>query len=246
MIWLYLFQENAPYNPLYEKGFERIGCMFCPASNVSEFEIIEKLCPSEWKRWSVAAQKLVQKQGLSNEWLKHGFWRWKNPPQKIRDLAQRMNIQLPIAAQEQPKKQQAYDFAFVTDHSTKELMIRGQLHQAPDLIAAAAFFPALGEVIVDLERSILEVTFQFKGKPVKGSLYESGMFTLSGPVTEETVEPFVKAILRGSLCTACGNCQSLCENNAITMDSGQARIDEKMCVRCGNCLRGKCPSLYAL
>jgi phosphoadenosine phosphosulfate reductase len=246
MIWLYLFQENAPYNPLYEKGFERIGCMFCPASNVSEFEIIAKRCPSEWERWLAAAQKLVQKQGLSGEWLKHGFWRWKNPPKKIRELAEKMNIQLPMTDLHQPKKEQTYDFSFETDHSPKKPMIRGQFHQAPDLISAAAFLPALGDVIVDSERNILEVTFQFKGKSVKGSLYERGMFTLLGPVTEKTAEHFVKVILRGSLCTTCGTCQSLCENNAITMDSGQARVNEKTCVRCGACLRGKCPSLYAL
>ncbi|MFX1318269.1 MAG: phosphoadenosine phosphosulfate reductase family protein [Promethearchaeota archaeon] len=246
MIWLYLFQEKAPYNPLYEKGFERIGCMFCPASNVSELEIIAKMCPSEWQRWSVAAEKLVQKHGLSDKWLKHGFWRWKNPPPKIRDLAQRMKIQLPIANQDQQKKGLTYDFSFVTEPTSEEPMVRGQFSQAPDIISAAAFLPALGDVVVDLERNILEVTFQLKGKSVNGTLYESGLFTLSGSVNEETVECFVKAVLRGLLCTACGTCQSLCENNAISLESGQARVDEKECVQCGKCLRGKCPTLYAL
>jgi phosphoadenosine phosphosulfate reductase len=246
MIWLFLFQEDAPYNPLYEIGFERIGCMFCPASNVSELEIIAQICPSEWQRWLVAAEELARKQGLSNEWLKHGFWRWKNPPQKIQDLAQKMNIQLPIVSQEQPKMGMTYSFSIVTDQSSKETMIRGQFSQTLDLISATAFLPALGDVIVDLERNIVEVSFQLKDKQIKGTLYESGIFTLSGPVNEKVAESFAKTILRGLLCTACGTCQALCENDAITIDSGQARVKEEECIQCNECLRGKCPSLYAL
>lgn len=41
-IWLYLFKKDADYNPLYEKGFERIGCWVCPASDLAELESIQK------------------------------------------------------------------------------------------------------------------------------------------------------------------------------------------------------------
>jgi phosphoadenosine phosphosulfate reductase len=60
MIWLYIFREKAPYNPLYEKGFERIGCMFCPASTMSELTILAEQCPSEWQHWQSNAEKLAR------------------------------------------------------------------------------------------------------------------------------------------------------------------------------------------
>ena len=243
MIWLYIFQEKAPYNPLYEVGFERIGCMFCPASTMSELTIIADQCPSEWQRWESHAEAVAERQGMSKEWLNHGFWRWKNHPPKIRELAHQMNIDLQSTDVDQDGETLSFELELDDQPDTE--MIRGRFNKPIDIIRATAFLPAIGEVIVDLERRMIEVTFSKKDSKLKASLFESGYFSFSGPITEKKATKFARTVLRGLLCTACGTCQALCSNEAIAIETDQARINEKSCNQCGECLRGKCPSLYA-
>ena len=33
-VWQFIHQENLPVNPLYTKGYKRVGCLFCPMSNI--------------------------------------------------------------------------------------------------------------------------------------------------------------------------------------------------------------------
>ena len=245
MIWLYLFQEEAPYNPLYQEGFERIGCMFCPASTMSEFEIIAHRFPVEWSRWTATAEKILQKEGLSQKWLKHGFWRWKTPPKMIRELAEKMKIELPSYESVKPKGLMTYNLSLTPNENTEEILINGQFTNPIDLTIAAAFLPAIGDIVLDLDRMILELTVKDEKKPIKAVFFESGLFTITGNITEKEGDHIVKTVLRGLLCTACGTCQSLCSHDAISLDSGRATIIKEKCSRCGECLRGKCPTLYA-
>ncbi len=242
MIWLYIFQKKAIYNPLYEAGFERIGCMFCPASTMSELTIIAEQCPSEWQRWQSNADKVAQRYGMSKKWLDHGFWRWKNHPPKIKELAQKMEIDLKSSHKQQTEG--ALSFVLESKNQHEKELITGKFSKSIDLQRAAAFLPALGDVILDLERKMIDVTISKKNTLIKASLFEGGQFTLSGPVTEKIANTFARTVLRGVLCTACGTCQSLCPNDAILIDN-HAQIIEEHCSQCKECLRGKCPSLYA-
>jgi phosphoadenosine phosphosulfate reductase len=243
MIWLYIFSENAPYNPLYEAGFERIGCMFCPASTMRELTIIADKCPSEWQRWESHAEEVAERQGMSKEWLTHGFWRWKNHPPKIRELAHQMNIDLQSKYVDQESEPLSFVLEFEDEPSNE--MIRGRFNKPIDIVRATAFLPAIGEVIVDLERRMIEVTIPNSESKMKAFLFESGYFSFSGPVTNKIANRFAQSVLRGLLCTACGTCQSLCSNEAIVIETNQARIIKENCSQCGECLRGKCPSLFA-
>lgn len=246
MIWLYLFQEKAPYNPLYEEGFERIGCMFCPASTMSELEVIASRFPTEWQKWITIAEKIAKKEGLTRKWLKHGFWRWKTPPVKIRELADKLEIELPSSKHIGSKGPPSFKITEERDSKTDRAIIKGQFNSPVNLILATAFLPALGEAVLDLDRKMIEVSFQAGAREGKFSLFKSGLFTLIGEVTKKDAELFAKTVLRGLICTSCGTCQSLCSSEAITLESGRARIIVEACSQCGKCLKGKCATLYAL
>lgn len=56
-VWLYIFSRKAAYNPLYEKGFTRIGCWLCPASDQYDFVLVEKLHPGLWGKWKMHSAK---------------------------------------------------------------------------------------------------------------------------------------------------------------------------------------------
>ncbi|WP_456473025.1 phosphoadenosine phosphosulfate reductase domain-containing protein [Methanocaldococcus sp.] len=76
-VWIYLLKENAPYNKLYEKGFDRIGCFICPAMEMGEMDKIKKEFPELWIKWENILKEYAKKNNLGEEWIKKGLWRWK-------------------------------------------------------------------------------------------------------------------------------------------------------------------------
>ncbi len=94
LVWLYLFQQNAEYNPLYGQGLERIGCWLCPATDMGEFEDIEKYSEHN-ERWQAALAAHAAAKGLPTEWLTMGLWRWKNLPKGMMDFLAGEGIPIP-------------------------------------------------------------------------------------------------------------------------------------------------------
>ncbi|MGC9307663.1 MAG: phosphoadenosine phosphosulfate reductase family protein, partial [Thermoplasmatota archaeon] len=80
-VWLYLFrkqrEEGITWNPLYEQGFARIGCWCCPASDLSEFELLDR---RDWQRFAEHLERYAERHGCSETWLSQGLWRWQHPP----------------------------------------------------------------------------------------------------------------------------------------------------------------------
>ncbi|MDL5502208.1 MAG: phosphoadenosine phosphosulfate reductase family protein, partial [Candidatus Methanoperedens sp.] len=44
-VWLYLFWKKAKHNPLYEEGFDRIGCWLCPSASMADFSRLSRIHP---------------------------------------------------------------------------------------------------------------------------------------------------------------------------------------------------------
>lgn len=74
-VWLYLFQEKAPFNVLYEKGLDRIGCYMCPSSDIAHLKMIEKEYPALWDRWRSAVIGSAAATGKPENWFGSGAWR---------------------------------------------------------------------------------------------------------------------------------------------------------------------------
>lgn len=75
-IWLYIMRENAPVNPLYDRGLERIGCWPCPSSSLYELEVLKDVYPDLWK---LLCDALI-KSGMPQNYVRYGFWRWRVLP----------------------------------------------------------------------------------------------------------------------------------------------------------------------
>ncbi len=84
--WLYLRLRSVKINPLYQRGFERLGCYLCSASRLSEFEKLEEQYPSLWERWHSFLLEYASKEGLGECWIKYGVWRWIHPPRRMEQL----------------------------------------------------------------------------------------------------------------------------------------------------------------
>ena len=74
-VWLYLFSEHAPYNPLYEQRIDRIGCFMCPSSDMAILEEIRARDPGRWAEWEQMLEGWRSTHGLPPEWVSAGFWR---------------------------------------------------------------------------------------------------------------------------------------------------------------------------
>ncbi len=80
-VWIYLLREKAPYNKLYEKGFDRIGCFMCPAMEMGEINKIKREFPELWEKWERVLKEYAEKHNLGEDWIKKGLWRWKHKRQ---------------------------------------------------------------------------------------------------------------------------------------------------------------------
>jgi len=74
-VFLYLFQEKAPYNELYKRRIDRTGCFMCPSSDIATFEIIKNEYPDLWKKWDDKIEEYREKHGLPESWAVNFEWR---------------------------------------------------------------------------------------------------------------------------------------------------------------------------
>lgn len=74
-VWLYIFREQAPYNVLYGRHLDRIGCFMCPSSDMALIHMIEDAYPDHWKDWTGKLQQWQQARGLPETWISDGRWR---------------------------------------------------------------------------------------------------------------------------------------------------------------------------
>ncbi len=81
-VWLYIHYRGLPYNPLYDMGFERLGCYTCPSMLNAEFHRMKKTHPQLFRRWF----EYLKKQGYGEEEIMDGKWRWNNLPPKLREV----------------------------------------------------------------------------------------------------------------------------------------------------------------
>jgi cysteine desulfurase/selenocysteine lyase len=93
-VFLYIWWQKLPQNPLYEKGIERIGCYPCPSMLESEYEVLKDLHPEYVRRCREVLEQWATKKGLPEEYCSWGLWRWKVLPPKMRQLCSSKGIAL--------------------------------------------------------------------------------------------------------------------------------------------------------
>jgi len=245
-VWLYIFKEKLPYNPLYERGLARIGCWLCPASNQGTFEIIKEISPDLWADWNIFLQNWQRKNELPKEWLTWGLWRWKKLPKKIFDLAEEQEITLDYEKRIQ-KEPGDWDLkfelvdGFVTCKSG-DLIFEGTFESPLNLTRLQQFWEIFSETNYDENLGILQ------GETKDGTsvtISADGAVTASGKEAKQIEYLFKKLILevfRSEECTGCRVCLSHCPTKAIVLNEemNQVEIIEEKCTHCGDC-HNRCP-----
>jgi len=93
-VWLYIFDKDLHYNPLYGKGFDRIGCWLCPAASLADFDNLRNTHPESMKMWDEKLIEAGREKGISNPeaWVKFGLWRYERLPPAMKKLADEKGI----------------------------------------------------------------------------------------------------------------------------------------------------------
>ena len=93
-VFLYLWWREAPINPLYERGLERVGCYPCPAALESEYERLREMHPALTGRWDAFLKRWAEERGLPDAYHRWGLWRWQELPPKMREICRDQGIPL--------------------------------------------------------------------------------------------------------------------------------------------------------
>jgi phosphoadenosine phosphosulfate reductase len=217
-IWLYIRMEKLPYNPLYDQGFERIGCWLCPSALQAEYVRMKELHPEKFAAWEEKLHIWAAESGLPPEYVELGFWRWKAHPNKMLNIAKERNLALKPKA----RRKMALD------------ILRG----VSPCVAGGYSIDALKTIGHPTYSEDLDMTL-VRAKNGTAKLFAGGQVYASSDDKREALRLFedtVKQVLRASLCTRCRICVKACPRRAIRVDRS-LHVDETRCDRCGKCTR---------
>ena len=229
-VWLYIHWRQLPYNPLYDLGFERVGCWLCPSALAAEYIRVKDLHPEMYAKWNAFLLEWAKSRGLSEKFIEHGFWRWKELPPKMLRLADELgisvlprenveNFEIEVVSGISPCRAGGYSI---------EAAVKGIREKE-----AAGFISVLGNTVYAEDLGMLLV------KTGTGTVkfFSNGNLLASSETKEKAVSLFkeaAKQFTRLSRCTGCGICVKACPVGAASLDGKTPYVSEA-CIRCGKC-----------
>lgn len=244
-VWLYIHFRKLRYNPLYDMGFERVGCWLCPAELQAEYHRFRDLHPELYERWEGYLAEWAERHGLQREYIRHGFWRWKSLPPKMRRLAEELGIKTVPAAAPAAERGEGFGISMTSGISpcvrggfSIEGAVRGVLPQD-----AAGVMKVLGDTMFSEELGVLHISVN------AGSVnfFTNGALVINAPSEQEAQRLFGLAagqLARAAKCTKCSVCVRACPVDAITIDGGIHVSDA--CTRCGKCTQACVVAKYGV
>jgi phosphoadenosine phosphosulfate reductase len=231
-VWLYIMMRDLDYNPLYDEDIERVGCWMCPSSLASECAEISRLSPELARAWDLKLDAWASENDLPKSFVDHGFWRWKQLPPKMRELAQRIGLEV------KPRRADTIDLKIIKGVSpcaaggySVEAVLT--MPEAKAFGRIAEMLKTVGDVRPIEDFGVVMVTTK-KGT---GKVFAGGQIAIVGETPKDASELFdmvARAALRANMCTKCGICVRACPTGAIKLEDA-TEVDFEKCNQCGKC-----------
>jgi phosphoadenosine phosphosulfate reductase len=235
-VWLYLFSKGARYNPLYEKGLERIGCFMCPATDLAELRKVREI-NADYRRWHEFLVQHAGKSRKSPEWLEYDLWRWKRIPRSVLDElgpgARTLVLEGAAGKDEAP-----LEFRSTSGYSPciEGMSMEGVFSRPLQMDRVANLLNIIGAVTTSPDNGIAEVRSitVFQEGPVMIKAKDEAELKKKAAQLREVV-------FRAMECAGCGICVTRCQHGALRLED-TVTIDPERCDHCGACL-GPCPAV---
>jgi len=240
-VWLYIFSKKEPFNVWYTRGLDRIGCFLCPASDLSELEIISK-DSDRYPQWQKFLNEYAETGNLPPEWKDFGLWRWKNAPPSIREEVKKVTGK---DVPEFTKRRSVSDKGPITirvqegySPCVMGYSVEAALSRPIDLKRLKPFTHAIAWYVeLKEEDDILtadNVTFYGAGSIISKANVEKD--------ARVRIDEAFQLIVRAEQCIGCGLCVARCTPHALYMKDGKVEIYEDECIFCKDCF-GPCPAV---
>lgn len=208
-VWLYIFHKGLPFNPLYEKGYARIGCFLCPYNTDYDDLLNSYYQTPGWQQWLDFLQGYAREQYSNrpddwiNAWVHQGYWKQRKPRKR--------NV---IAVSRDSNGDGALQYVFSA----------GIPASLPELLKPICSIKASTDDGVF--RSCIESSTRLAG------CIGSRLLTIVTP-EDESREEFQrlveKQIEKAVNCIGCGGCVGVCPHKAISLASTGIVIDNDIC-----------------
>lgn len=246
-VWLYIFREQGrlgfEMNPLYELGYERVGCIPCPASKLADLEILRENFPNDYQELSDLLNEHAERNDFPDEWATLGFWRWKKLPKAQLNILKKLNLEPFKAKCVKSQDVQVNYTVGVSPCEDGSVLLEGRVNIGLDLERISNFLSIFGKPMLNSEHGILNIRRNLTLINVfsDGSLsirsYDGDELTLVSGLKE--ILPF---ILKAQRCIGCGICLEMCPSDAIELKEQKTWINADRCDKCFECLK-RCPIL---
>jgi phosphoadenosine phosphosulfate reductase len=243
-VWLYLFMKNAVVNPLYYKGFERIGCIYCPAMKLSELHEIKETHEHLYRFWMAFLNNWAKSNGYAEEWATYGFWRWRKLAKGQIQVAEQLDLQI--------NELESHIDIQPTRYVIKEKIRSkdGDFYTLEGRFLYPIDIQRIGNLLHILGRSWTSESFDQVNMQIDEFsviIFADGTFKMNTSrlnAGKRLIKNLTKIMLRAQNCVGCGFCEIFCPQGATTLEAqyNYPIIDEKKCINCAQCLN-TCPSL---
>ncbi len=240
-VWLFLFKEGVPFNPLYKRGYQRIGCFLCPSSSLAELDGLKETHPRLQARLSDSLNEWAENLGYPQEWVDFGFWRWKHLPAGQMKLAQNLDLDISPNRRSPSGKLELSLNDSIHSRDSDCYEIKGKFSSGLDLHHISELIPILGETMISDNHEVLVI----KRGNAEIILDSSGSLNIMGNNPErihDIVDHVERTIKRAMLCQGCGSCVAHCENDALQLMNGTIRVNTDRCTCCLECTEWPCPT----
>jgi len=237
-VWMYLFSKKLKINPIYSEGYKRIGCIYCPATKLSELQQLNELHPELYVRWMNFLKAWAEKYNLSPEWAERGFWRWRKFKEKGQiHLASEMGISEEKIIWQKDHELQFHLTQGISPCQDGSFSIEGRVE---GYLNTTAIMNQLG-IIGSVNYSETLGVINLRSADLSLNLFSDGTLIIRGgkEKIEENLEVILSLIKRANECIGCGICISQCLKKALTLKDKRIWVNHQLCDHCRACLE-KC------
>lgn len=236
MIWMYIKWKDLPYNPLYDVGYERIGCWVCPSSNMAQLSILRENHSELYKKLHTAVNKWKDEKGLSEDYWRYGLWRFKNIPKKI---ISSLSLNLKNMKNISPVNDLSSLQIELSDCVTMPFSIIGNFSNEINLQKIHSALIMIGRVQLNQKLGFLRIF----NKKYSIIVYSDGTFKINfrkqtdfnSLAVRKIIENFVYVVLRAIECINCKLCVGRCDVGALSIQDNVIYVDKENCIKCNQC-----------